>query len=68
MSENDELAPSQTTGYKVSEKKTIEELHSLDANDGIYFKTRLVRIAKKVTFLTNSWQVERVSWNKRRSR
>lgn len=31
--EEDELAPTQTAGYKVGEKKTMEEYQSLDAND-----------------------------------
>jgi hypothetical protein len=36
MADNqDELLPSETQGYKVSEKKTLEELQKLDENDGI---------------------------------
>jgi hypothetical protein len=31
--EEDELAPTQTAGYKVGEKKTMEEYQNLDAND-----------------------------------
>ncbi|KAJ1835274.1 rho GDP dissociation inhibitor [Coemansia sp. RSA 2706] len=31
--ENDDLIPTQTEGYKVSEKKNIDELTQLDAND-----------------------------------
>lgn len=31
--EEDELAPTQTTGYKPGEKKTLEEYQSLDAQD-----------------------------------
>ncbi|KAJ2894573.1 rho GDP dissociation inhibitor, partial [Coemansia aciculifera] len=31
--ENDELVPTQTENYKVSEKKAVEELQNLDAND-----------------------------------
>uniref|UniRef100_A0A1D1YB60 Rho GDP-dissociation inhibitor n=1 Tax=Anthurium amnicola TaxID=1678845 RepID=A0A1D1YB60_9ARAE len=31
--QEDDLTPSQTAGYKVGEKKTIDELHNLDAND-----------------------------------
>ena len=35
--EGDDLAPTSTAGYKVGEKKTLEELASLDAQDGISF-------------------------------
>lgn len=31
--EEDELAPTQTAGYKVGEKKTLEEYETLDAHD-----------------------------------
>ncbi|KAJ1669663.1 rho GDP dissociation inhibitor, partial [Coemansia sp. RSA 25] len=31
--ENDELIPTQTENYKISERKNIEELQNLDAND-----------------------------------
>lgn len=31
--EEDELAPTQTTGYKPGEKKTLEEYQNLDAQD-----------------------------------
>ncbi|KAJ2438479.1 rho GDP dissociation inhibitor, partial [Coemansia sp. RSA 2424] len=31
--ENDELLPTQTENYKISERKNIEELQNLDAND-----------------------------------
>ena len=31
---DDDLAPSSTTGYKVGEKKTLEELAKLDQQDG----------------------------------
>jgi Rho GDP-dissociation inhibitor len=31
----DELAPSATPGYKPGEKKTLEELAKLDAQDGL---------------------------------
>jgi len=30
---NDDLLPEQTEGYKVGEKKTIDEYHKMDAND-----------------------------------
>jgi Rho GDP-dissociation inhibitor len=30
---DDEMAPSQTAGYKVGEKKTLDEYKNLDAND-----------------------------------
>ncbi|KAG0646277.1 Rho GDP-dissociation inhibitor [Hyphodiscus hymeniophilus] len=33
MSGNDELLPEQTEGFKVGEKKTIDEYHQMDAND-----------------------------------
>ncbi|CAG8601005.1 7945_t:CDS:2 [Diversispora eburnea] len=33
MAEEEDFAPTQTTGYKVGEKKTIDEYKSLDAND-----------------------------------
>jgi len=33
MSNNDELLPEQTEGFKVGEKKTIDEYHQMDAND-----------------------------------
>lgn len=31
--EDDELAPTQTTGYKPGEKKTLEDYQTLDAGD-----------------------------------
>lgn len=31
--EEDELAPTQTAGYKVGEKKSLQEYENLDAND-----------------------------------
>jgi hypothetical protein len=31
--EEDELAPTQTAGYKVGEKKSLQEYETLDAND-----------------------------------
>ncbi len=31
--QEEDFAPSQTTGYKVGEKKTLEELAQLDAQD-----------------------------------
>lgn len=31
---DDDFAPTSTTGYKVGEKKTVEELAKLDENDG----------------------------------
>ncbi|KAJ1933209.1 rho GDP dissociation inhibitor, partial [Linderina macrospora] len=31
--DNDDLIPTQTEGYKVGEKKTLEEYQTLDAND-----------------------------------
>ncbi|RHZ87948.1 hypothetical protein Glove_28g28 [Diversispora epigaea] len=33
MSEEDDFVPTQTAGYKVGEKKTIDEYKSLDSND-----------------------------------
>lgn len=33
MSGNEELLPEQTEGFKVGEKKTIDEYHQMDAND-----------------------------------
>ena len=36
MADDEELQASETTGYKVGEKKTLEELQSLDANDGTF--------------------------------
>ncbi|CAG8493676.1 1814_t:CDS:2 [Acaulospora colombiana] len=33
MADDDDFAPSQTTGYKVGEKKSIDEYKMLDAND-----------------------------------
>lgn len=34
--EEEELAPTQTAGYNPGEKKTLEELAKLDAQDGMY--------------------------------
>lgn len=31
--DDDELAPTQTTGYKPGEKKSVQEYQTLDAND-----------------------------------
>lgn len=42
MADEEDLAPTQTTGYKVGEKKTIAELATLDAQDGeIIFNLRI---------------------------
>jgi Rho GDP-dissociation inhibitor len=35
--DEEELAPTNTTGYKAGDKKTVEELAQLDAQDGIVF-------------------------------
>jgi Rho GDP-dissociation inhibitor len=35
--EEEELNPTNTTGYKVGEKKTLEELAQLDAQDGTLY-------------------------------
>lgn len=35
MADEEDLAPTTTAGYKVGEKKTLEELAQMDAADGI---------------------------------
>ena len=39
---DEELAPTQTAGYKPGEKKTLEELAKLDAQDGMLFTPCLI--------------------------
>jgi hypothetical protein len=39
MADEEDLNPSNTTGYKAGEKKTVEELAQLDAQDGFYVLT-----------------------------
>ena len=42
---DEELAPTQTAGYKPGEKKTLEELAKLDAQDGMLFTPCLISLS-----------------------
>ena len=55
MADNaDDLEPTTATGYKVGDKKTLEELAQLDAQDGTFGSSRVAQ------------EMERVSWSWRR--
>lgn len=57
MADNeDDLLPSQTNGYKPGEKKTLEELATLDAQDGTTLSDfRVIEKVEGVSWSREGW-------------
>jgi hypothetical protein len=52
--EDDDMKATQTAGYKPGEKKTLEELATLDAQDGNYYFDE--RIFKEMERIFGCWK------------